>query len=407
MALQHLEALCTAALENLRQEGRLKGQEHVITAVCPPRDGFGPRYLLHGYGERPFLRMNANAYLGFNTDPRVIAAAEEAARRFGTGPGAVRFISGTFQPHIALEQRLAAFHARPACMLFSAAYAAVLGIVPLLMTEQTLVLSDALNHNCIINAMRLAQPAAKAVYRHLDTAHIHTLLEQYRGQARRVLLVTDGVFSMRGDMAPLGDIVEVCERHQSAYEEGIITVVDDSHGVGACGAHGRGTEEQTGARADILIGTLGKALGVNGGYVVSSQTLIAYCREMAPLYIYSNPLTPAEAAAALQALRLLDSDEGVARLRAVQAVAAQLRTGLQRLGYETLPGVHPIVPVLVRHTARTRALVQHLFAHNILATGLAYPVVPQGDEEIRLQLSATHTARDVDYVLEVLHGWRL
>jgi glycine C-acetyltransferase len=346
--------------------------------------------------------MNANSYLGLDTDPRVMAAEEDAVRRFGTGPGAVRFISGTFQPHVDLEQRLAAFHTRDACMVGSAAYATVMGVLPALLTDQTLVISDALNHNCIINAIRLARPASRAIYRHLDTTQLHALLAQHRGQVQRVVVVTDGVFSMRGDYAPLQEIVAICDRYQAAYEEGILTVVDDSHGVGALGTHGRGTEEQTGARADILIATLGKALGVNGGYMVARQTVIDYCRETVPFYIYSNPITPAEAAAALQALAILDSAEGMALISTVRERAAALRAGLQALGYETLPGVHPIVPLLLRDTGRTHALVQQLFAHNILAAGLAYPVVPKGEEEIRFQVSATHTQRDIAYVLEVL-----
>jgi glycine C-acetyltransferase len=382
----------------------LKGQERIITGIQPPRDGYGPRYFLHGYDSRAFLRMNANTYLGLNTDARVIAAEEQAARRFGSGPGAVRFISGTFQSHVDLEHRLAAFHERQACMVLSAAYATVMGILPLLLTEQTLVVSDALNHNCIINAIRLARPGFKAVYTHLDTAQLQALLEQHRGQAQRVVVVTDGVFSMRGDYAPLPQIAALCERYQADYQEGIITVVDDSHGVGAFGAHGRGTEEHTGARADILIATLGKALGVNGGYVVASQPVIAYFRETAPFYIYSNPITPAEAAAALQALDILDSAEGVVLVQKVRDVAVMFRAGLQHLGYETLPGEHPIVPLLVRDTARTQTLARRLFDHNILATGLAYPVVPKGEEEIRFQLSADHTPRDITAVLEALQG---
>jgi glycine C-acetyltransferase len=207
---------------------------------------------------------------------------------------------------------------------------------------------------------------------------------------------------MRGDYAPLPEIVGLCERYHGDYPEGVLTVVDDSHGVGAFGARGRGTEEHTGAQADILIATLGKALGVNGGYVVASQTVIDYFRETAPLYIYSNPITPGEAAAALQALTILDSAEGVTLVRQVGELARTLRSGLQQRGYETLPGEHPIVPLLVRDTGRTRALVEQLFARNILATGLAYPVVPRGDEEIRFQLSASHTPQDIACVLEAL-----
>ena len=406
MTLHKLAPLFTAALDTLRQEGRLKGAEQVIIEMCPSRDGYGPRYRLQGYGARAFLRMNANTYLGLNTDPRVIAAEEEAVRRFGTGPGAVRFISGTFAPHRELEERLAAFHGREAAMVFSAAYATVLGILPLLLTEQTLVVSDALNHNCIINAIRLARAGFREVYAHVDMAQLQSLLAQYRGQAQRVVVVTDGVFSMRGDAAPLAEMVAICQRYESDYADGVITVVDDSHGVGAYGTHGRGTEEISGTSADILIGTLGKAMGVNGGYVVASQAVITYFRETAPLYIYSNPITPAEAAAALQALHILDSAEGVVLLRTVRECAQQFRSGLQALGYDTLPGEHPIVPLLVRDTARTQALVQHLFTHDILATGLAYPVVPRGEAEIRFQLSAAHTTRDVATVLQALQEAR-
>lgn len=399
MALHKLEPRLTAKLAELTLAGTRKGEERVISGRQPPGNGFGPRYFLRGCGRRAFLRMNANAYLGLNYDPRVIAAEEEAARRFGTGPGAVRFISGTFEPHLELERRLAAFHGREAGMVFSAAYAAVTGVLPQLIDDHTLVVSDALNHNCIVNAIRLAKPAAKTIYAHLDTTQLATLLEQHHGQVKRVIVVTDGVFSMRGDHAPMNEIVALCERHQQHFEEGIVSVVDDSHGVGAFGARGRGTEEKTGARADLLIATLGKALGVNGGYVVASQTVIDFLRETAQSYIYSNPITPAEAAAALKALEILDSSEGIALLDHLRDLAAALRRGFRERGYETLEGEHPIVPLLIRDTARTRELVGELFERNILATGLSFPVVPRGDEEIRFQISAEHTRSDIDQLL--------
>jgi len=162
----------------------------------------------------------------------------------------------------------------------------------------------------------------------------------------------------------------------------------------------------TGAQADILIATLGKAFGVNGGYVAASATTIAYLRETAPLYIYSNPITPAEAAAALAALDVLESPEGLQLLERLRDFSRKLRSGLQQLGFETLSGEHPIVPLFIRDTAKTAALVAHLFDHNILATGLNYPVVPQGDQEIRLQVSAEHTGKDLEYLLNVLADFR-
>ncbi len=403
MVLNKLTPLLQARIDQLNQTGSRKGFERVITGRQSASNGFGPRYLLAGCGKRPFLRMNANSYLALGHDPRVIAAEEEAGRHFGAGPGAVRFISGTFLPHVELERRLAAFHGRDAGMIFSAAYAAVTGVLPQLIGDETLVVSDALNHNCIINAIRLAAHSArKAVYAHLDMAELNAILGGNRGLAKRIVVVTDGVFSMRGDHAPLDQITAMCDRYQDDYPEGIVTVVDDSHGVGSLGATGRGAEEQTRARADVLVATLGKALGVNGGYVVASQTVVDYLRETTPTYIYSNPITPGEAAAALKSLAILDSDEGVALVKKIHELARALGDGFRSKGYETLPGEHPIVPLVIRDTDKTRTLVDGLFEHNILVTGLTYPVVPKGDEEIRFQISAEHTPRDVDYVLSAI-----
>lgn len=389
-------------LQELQAQGICKRTESVITQVLPTTDGNGPRYRLAGQGERDFLRMNSNSYLGLALHPEVIGAEEDAARTFGTGPGAVRFISGTYQGHVDLEQRLAGFHRRESAMLFSAAYAAVMGVLPPLISPETIVLSDTLNHNSIINAVRLAQPADKLVYRHLDMGHLEQQLKSCIGRCKRLVVVTDGVFSMRGDHAPLAELTATCRQHDEEFEDGIVTVVDDSHGVGAFGATGRGTEEVTGARADLLVATLGKALGVNGGYVVADRRVIDYLRESSPFYIYSNPITPAEAAAASRALELLDGPEGEKLLAHLRRLTYRFREGLVAIGYETLPGEHPIVPLLVRDTAHTAALVKALFEGGVLVTGLNYPVVPKGDEEIRFQINAGHTERDIDAVLKIL-----
>ena len=403
---EKLAAFCQEQLTALERQGRRKGREQVVTAILPPRNGHGHRVLLAGQGDREFLRMNSNSYLGLSLHPQVIEAAALAAARFGAGPGAVRFISGTCAPHVALEERLARFHGREAAMLFSAAYAAVVGILPQLISPETLVISDALNHNCIINAIRLAKPAAKAIYRHLDLADLEEQLQAHRTMAKRAVVVTDGIFSMRGDHAPLQAMAALCEQYQEQYAEGVMLVVDDSHGVGAFGETGRGTEEYAHARADVLVATLGKALGVNGGYVVADTPVIELLRETAPLYVYSNPLTPAETAAAHAALDILDSPEGLRLLATLHSHTARFRNGLRSLGYETIDGDHPIVPLLVRDTQKTAEMVSRLLAKGILATGLNYPIVPKGDEEIRFQLSASHTEKDVDYVLEVLEVFR-
>ncbi|MGZ4954902.1 MAG: aminotransferase class I/II-fold pyridoxal phosphate-dependent enzyme [Methylobacter sp.] len=402
MSLKKLEPLLTDKLTQLQQQGLCKGNEKVITGIKAAVDGFGPRYFLEGYGDSAFLRMNSNSYLGLSTHPQVIKAEAEAAEKFGTGPGAVRFISGTYLPHVELEQKLAKFHGRESAMLFSSAYTTMTGVLPQFISTDTLVVSDALNHNCIINAIRLSQPASKEIYPHADIDALDKILEAYKGRVKRVCVVTDGIFSMRGDYADLDQLNACCKRHEDAYEQGIISIVDDSHGVGAFGQTGRGTEEYTQGKADILIATLGKAFGVNGGYVVSSSMVINYLRETSPSYIYSNPITPAEAAAANAALDVVTGDEGLRLLEKLRIFSVRLRAGLEELGFETLQGEHPIVPILIRNTEKTTALVAHLLANNILATGLNYPVVPQGEQEIRLQVSAEHTEKDLDYLLAKL-----
>jgi glycine C-acetyltransferase len=399
-----LEAL-SAEVDALRERGTLKGEESVIVEVLPAAGGRGPRYLLEGQGDKPFLKMNSNSYLGMSLRREVIEAEEATTAAYGAGPGAVRFISGTYRQHVELERQLAAFHGREASMIFSSAYATTLGVLVPLITAETVIISDELNHNCIINAMRLARPKDKLIYRHVDMADLEAKLSAAAnsGQFRRALVVTDGIFSMRGDWAPLPEIQALCERFDEGFPENVVLAVDDSHGVGAFGRTGRGTEEFTGARpADILIGTLGKAFGVNGGYVTGSRHLVAFLRETAPLYIYSNPITPGEAAAASKALSVLDSAEGLRLLDHLRAMTARFEKGIVDLGYETIPGEHPVVPLMVRDTPKTNALVRHLKENGILATGLKYPVVPRGDEEIRFQISADHTPFDVDSTLQAL-----
>ena len=403
MPTSRLTPLLEKRLDAMRQSGRLKGAETVIWGVLPPREGKGPRYLLEGFGEKPFLRMNSNSYLGLSLDSAVIAAEDEAVRQCGTGPGAVRFISGTWTPHVVLEERLATFHGRTAGMLFSSAYATVMGVLPQLITDKTAVISDALNHNCIINAIALARPAEKRIYDHLDLNDLERHLAQAAKTSQRAIIVTDGVFSMRGDHAPLNKIMKLASAFDTLFAENVIVVVDDSHGVGGFGETGRGTEEITGSPpADLLVATLGKAFGVNGGYIVASDAIIGYLRETSPFYIYSNPITPGEAAAALAAVDLVDSPEGRQRLDHLRAMTALFRDGLNQLGLETVAGQHPVVPLMVRDTGRTARLVAHLRECGILATGLGYPVVPKGNDEIRFQISADHTPADIDEALAAL-----
>jgi len=403
MPNERLSQILSSALRSLEEKGQRKGRETVIVGIMPAAGNRGPRVLLEGEGKTPFLRMNSNNYLGMSMRTEVIEAEGTAAHAFGAGPGAVRFISGTWEPHVELERCLAAFHGRESAMTFNSAYGAVLGVLVPLITADTAVISDALNHNSIINAVRMARPAEKHVYRHLDLTELEARLEEAAEHCRRAIIVTDGVFSMRGDHGPLKEIVGMAAAYDARFPENVLVVVDDSHGIGAFGATGRGTEEVTDCgQVDILIATLGKAIGVNGGYATASGPLIEYLREVSAPYVYSNPVTPGEAAAAVKALEILDGNQGYTLLAHLRKMTSRFKEGLIGLGFESVSGDHPIVPLMVRDTRRLLRLAVHLRANGILATGLNFPVVPRGDEEIRFQISADHTEGDIDEALEVL-----
>ena len=206
MSIDRLNAVLKTAVDELKARGTAKGKEMVVTGIKPATETAGPRYFIEGYGDREFIRMNSNSYLGMSMRPEVIEAEEAAVREFGTGPGAVRFISGTYKAHTDLEKKLARFHEKEAAMLFSSAYVTSLGVLMPLASEKTVYVSDELNHNCIIQAMRLSRPQGKAIYRHNDMEDLEAKLKEWSGKAKRALVVTDGVFSMRGDNAPLDQV---------------------------------------------------------------------------------------------------------------------------------------------------------------------------------------------------------
>ncbi|MBL8617560.1 MAG: aminotransferase class I/II-fold pyridoxal phosphate-dependent enzyme [Deltaproteobacteria bacterium] len=403
MSLDLLNAALRDELAQLSAEGRTKAPERVIDAVVPASDGRGPRYRLAG-GAQLYLRMNSNSYLSLSHHPAVLAAADEATHAYGVGPGAVRFIDGTFTAHVELEQAIANFVGRPAARSFNSAYTTNLGVALALHTKRTYWIGDELNHNCIIRAMRIAgvPSAQKAVYRHNNMAELKAAIEAVPDDVDRVIVIFDGVFSMRGDHAPIDQINAILAPHRGRFPAGLITVVDDSHGVGAFGATGRGTEEVVGAKADVFVGTFGKAFGVNGGFVASSPEVIEAVRQKADTTIYTNPLGVPDCAAALAAVHIADSDEGRARLQRLHARVAQLRAGIASLGMESIPGLHPVVPLMVRDTERTRALVRRFFENGVLVVGLNYPVVPNGDQSIRFQVNAAHTEADIAEVIDVL-----
>src|SRR5258708_2517657 len=296
MRMQGLTRVLAARLDDLAQSGGCKGKEGVISSVIAGHDGHGPRYAIEGDGGRAFELMNSTSYLGMALRAEVIEAEEQAAALCGPGRGAVRFVSGPGWTQVAWGRRLASCPGRSDAILFSSAYAGMMGLIQPLVTAKTAVISDELNHNCIINAIALARPAEKHIYKHLDIGELERALSAAARTCTRAVVVTDGIFSMRGDHAPLDRIMELAQAHDGAFEENAIVIVDDSHGVGAFGPTGRGTEEYTNAApADLLVATLGKAFGVNGAYVAGDETIIRYLPETSPFYIYSNPITPAAA----------------------------------------------------------------------------------------------------------------
>ena len=406
MSITKLNKILNDTVADLKTKGSAKGDEMVITGMKPAAGEKSVRYFVEGYGDKEFVKMNSNSYLGMSLHPEVIKAEEEATREFGVGPGAVRFISGTYKHHIELEKKLAKFHGKESGMIFSSAYVTSLGVLMPLATNETVYISDELNHNCIIQAMRLSRPLGKAVYKHNDMADLEVKIQEWAGKAKRALVVTDGIFSMRGDNAPLKEFAELCEKYNDQFEEGLISIIDDSHGVGGFGPTGRGTEEYCGANVDVIIGTLGKGFGVNGGYVVTSKATTEYLRQTAPMYIYSNPITVGETAAALKALEILDSPEGLKLLKHLREMTKRFEAGLHANGYETIAGDHPVVPLMVRDTPKTADMVKFLTEHGVLATGLNFPVVPKGAEEIRFQVNGNHTVADIDYVIDVLKKYK-
>jgi len=405
MALTQLDQALQTEIDRLKEEGRAKPPERIITGYHPPAEGRGPRYSLLGQ-EHFFLRMNSNSYLSLSNHPELIAAADAATHACGVGPGAVRFIDGTFSYHVALEERIARFVGKEAAKIFNSAYTSNCGLALAVGNPKTHWIGDQLNHNSIIRAMRIAgvPSANKGIYAHNDMAGLKRCLDAVGENIDRVVVIFDGIFSMRGDYAPIDQIMAITDRYTEKFKDGVITVVDDSHGIGAYGATGRGTAEYAGRTPDIVIGTFGKAFGVNGGFIAASKTVIEAVRQKADTYIYTNPLSVADCAAATKAVDICDSGEGAKLLENLRLRTRQFREGLTGLGLESIPGPHPVVPLLVRDTAKTHALVKHLFAHGVLVVGLTFPVVPKGDETIRFQVNAAHTAQDIDLVLDILRG---
>lgn len=403
MSLNKVNPSFVKEVETIEAEGRAKKAERVIVDYIPPQKGRGPRYKLAG-SDMEFIRMNSNSYLDLSCHPKLIKAADEATHRLGVGPGAVRFIDGTFQEHISLEKRVADFVEKPAAKIFNSAYTSNLALALAISNKTTYWIGDELNHNSIIRAMRISNipRTNRDIFKHNNMDDLKRCLESVPEGIDRVCIIFDGIFSMRGDCAPMAEIKKLADLYHDRFSEGVITIVDDSHGIGAYGEHARGTSDYTQTDADIIVGTFGKAFGVNGGFIAASSELIELVRQKSDTYIYTNPLSVADCAAATEAISIADSNEGLERLLHLHARISQFRSGLETLGLESIEGPHPVVPILIRDTAKTHNLVQKLYEKGVLLVGLTFPVVPKGSETIRAQINAGLTESDIDYVLSAL-----
>lgn len=370
---ERLTAELGAELDEMEAKGTLKDLRIYESAQ-------GPEVQLKGLGD--VIVLSSNDYLGLAGNPAVIEAGVQALKKYGAGTASVRFICGLFEPHIELERDLAGFLGTDSSLSYVSCWTANHAILDALCNKQTHVFSDELNHASIIDAMRLARPGGKSIYPHSDMAALEAALAERAGVARK-LVVTDGVFSMEGDLANLPRLVDLCEEHDA------VLILDDSHGLGVMGETGRGTAEHFGlhGRVDIITGTLGKALGGGaGGFVAGSSELCRVLEQRSRPQLFSNGLPPTVAASARQALiELRDNPHLVARLRQNTATYRGLLTDA---GFDPIPGESAIVPVLVGETTRAIEISRAMLKDGVFVTGFGYPVVPEGTARIRSQISA-------------------
>jgi glycine C-acetyltransferase len=377
---EEVRADLTVAIDALRLEGLFKA-ERVLTSPQNARVR-----VLEG---REALNFCANNYLGLADHPAVLAAARDALDRWGFGLASVRFICGTQEIHTQLEERLSAFLGTEDTILYGSCFDANCGLFETLLGPEDVVISDALNHASIIDGIRLCK-ARRFRYANRDMDELEQRLREAAG-ARRILVATDGVFSMDGYIAPLDEICDLADRH------GALVMVDDSHAVGFIGPTGRGTPELHGVtdRVDIVTGTLGKALGgAGGGYTSGRREIVQLLRQRSRPYLFSNSVAPPVVAAALAVLGLLESDD---QLRAkLHANTRLFRARLLEYGLHVLPGEHPIVPVMYGEATAAVSAAERLLEAGVYVVAFSYPVVPQGQARIRTQLSAGHTTQDIE-----------
>jgi glycine C-acetyltransferase len=374
-------------LEQFRADGVYKRLNHLDSPQAP-------RVTMEGRGE--VIILSSNNYLGLSNHPDVVAAGHAALDRFGAGTASVRFICGTFTVHRELEAALAECVGTEAALTFVSCWNANEALFATLLGPDDVIISDQLNHASIIDGIRLAKVITRcqtAVYRHADLADLEAKLQASRDRRTR-LIVTDGVFSMEGDITPLPAIVDLARRYDA------IVAVDDSHATGVIGAGGRGTADYYDmvGSVDIITSTLGKALGgAAGGFIAASAATCDYLTQRARPQLFSNALPCTVAGSALAAVRQLRTHPDlVARLH---ANARDFREGLTRLGFRPLEGATPIIPVILGETAKAIQMSELLLEQGVFVTGFGYPVVPQGEARVRCQVSAAHTRADLDQAL--------
>ena len=339
------------------------------------------------------INLASNNYLGLTTHPKLREAALEATRKFGVGSGAVRTISGTMSLHLELEERIAAFKNVEACVVFQSGFAANAGTVSAILGPEDHIISDELNHASIIDGCRLSR-AKIHVFPHKDIAAAERILRELAGPAGKKLLISDGVFSMDGDIGPLPGLAATAEKY------GAIMMVDDAHASGVLGRNGRGTIDHFGVHASVhvQVGTLSKAIGVLGGYVCGSRDLIEYLYHRARPFLFSTSHPPAVAAACLAAFDVLEQEPE--RIHALWNNTKYFKAGLTSAGFDTGMSETPITPVIVGEAKLAHDLSRSLFEEGVLATGIGFPTVPKGKARVRTIVTATHTKEELDRALE-------
>lgn len=344
---------------------------------------------------REVINLASNNYLGLANHPKLVQASVDAAKTFGAGSGAVRTISGTMSLHMQLEERIAAFKRVEACVVFQSGFTANAGTVSAILTPEDHIISDALNHASIIDGCRLSR-AKIHVFPHADVAIAEEKLKALENTPGRKLLITDGVFSMDGDIGPLPALVELAERY------GAIMMVDDAHSSGVLGRNGRGTVDHFDlhGRVDIQVGTLSKAVGVLGGYVCGSRDFIDYLHHRARPFLFSTSHPPAVAAACLAAFDILEQEPE--RVDALWKNTQRFKAGLKAAGFDTGASETPITPILVGEARTAHEFSRKLFENGLFATGIGFPTVPEGKARIRTIVTATHTPETLDKAVEIL-----